>query len=95
MATMFEYEPLETSIHRLNPITKIILFLSITFLSGFYLDPRLKIPLLIILVVICNMAKLPFKKYSGLLWLAIVAVIITSSFRAIFMINLDTSGFSQ
>jgi energy-coupling factor transport system permease protein len=87
MATMFEYEPIETPIHRLNPITKIILFLSITFLSGFYLDPRLKIPLLILLVFICILARLPFKKYSGLLWVAVVAVLITSSFRAVFMIK--------
>jgi energy-coupling factor transport system permease protein len=87
MATMFEYEPIETPIHRLNPITKIILFLSITFLSGFYLDPRLKIPLLIFLLFICFLARLPFKKYSGLLWVAVVAVLITSSFRAVFMIK--------
>ena len=87
MATMFEYEPLQTPIHRLNPITKIVLFLSITFLSGFYLDPRLKIPILILLIALCVIAKLPFKKYSGLLWVAIIAVLITSSFRAVFMIK--------
>jgi energy-coupling factor transport system permease protein len=87
MATMFEYEPIDTPVHRLNPITKIVLFLSITFLSGFYLDPRLKIPLLLILIAICIYAKLPFQKYSGLLWVAVIAVIITSSYRAIFMVK--------
>jgi len=87
MATMFEYEPVESTIHSLNPVTKLVIFLSITFLSGFYLDPRYKVPLLILLLIICRMAKLPFKKYSGLLWIAVVAVIITSSFRAIFMIK--------
>jgi len=87
MSTMFEYEPAETPIHRLNPVTKIVIFMSITFLSGFYLDPRLKIPLLLLLLIICRIAKLPFKKYSGLLWVSVVAVLFTSSFRGIFMIK--------
>jgi energy-coupling factor transport system permease protein len=87
MATMFEYEPHESPIHNLNPVTKIVLFLSLAFLSGLYLDPRLKIPILIIIVMICWNAKLPFKKYSGLLWVAILAVLFTSSFRGIFMIK--------
>ncbi len=87
MATMFEYEPLNTGIHRLNPVTKLVMFLSITFLSGFYLDPRLKIPVLIILIVICSLAKLPFRKYAGLLWVSLLAVLFTSSFRGIFMIK--------
>lgn len=77
MATMFEYEPLETAIHRLNPITKLVLFLSISFISGFYLDVRLKLPLLMILLFLCILARLPFKKYSGLLWVAVLAAMFT------------------
>jgi energy-coupling factor transport system permease protein len=87
MATMFEYEPKDTVIHRLNPVAKLTLFLGITFLSGFYLDPRLKIPILVLIIVICRVAKLPFKKYSGLLWVAVAAVLLTSSIRGIFMIK--------
>lgn len=87
MATIFEYEPIETPIHKLNPITKVVIFFSITFLSGFYLDPRYKLPLLVVLVALCFVARLPFKKYKNLFWVAVFAVFLASSYRGIFMVN--------
>ncbi len=89
MSVMFEYEAASTPIHRLNPVTKMVMFFSITILAGFYMDIRYKLPLLLVLLVLCFLAKLPFKRYMGLILVATLAVLITSSYRSIFMINPD------
>ncbi len=87
MATIFEYEPISSPIHRLNPITKTVLFFSIIFLSGFYLDPRYKLPLLVVSIILCKIANFPFQKYQGLLKVAVIAVLFASFFRGIFMVD--------
>lgn len=87
MTVMFEYEAAGTPIHRMNPVTKMVMFFSITVLAGFYMDIRYKLPLLLVLLVLCFLAKLPFKRYLGLILVATLAVLITSSYRSVFMIN--------
>jgi energy-coupling factor transport system permease protein len=89
MSVMFEFEAANTPIHRLNPVTKMVIFFSITVLAGFYMDIRYKLPLLLLLICLCLVAKLPFKRYTGLILVATLAVLITSSYRSIFMINPD------
>ncbi len=89
MSVMFEFEAANTPIHRLNPVAKMALFFSITVLAGFYMDIRYKLPLLLVLIVLCFIAKLPFKRYAGLILVATLAVLITSSYRSIFMTNPD------
>ncbi len=89
MSVMFEFEAADTPIHRLNPVAKMILFFSITVLAGFYMDIRYKLPLLLVLICLCLVARLPFRRYAGLILVAMLAVLITSSYRSIFMTNPD------
>jgi len=59
MPVWLEYNPKNTVIHRLHPITKIIFFGSLTVLAGFYWDLRYMAPLALIAVLLAYISKVP------------------------------------
>jgi energy-coupling factor transport system permease protein len=89
MATPFQYEFHNTAIHRLTPLSKLVLFGAFLIMAGVYLDPRLKIPMLVILLIILAVAKMPFRPYRGILIIASIAVMIGQSYTAVLMVNPD------
>lgn len=89
MAAPFQYEYHNTIVHRLNPLSKLLLFGSFLLLAGVYLDPRVKIPMLIILGIILALAKMPFRPYKGILIIASFAVMVGQSYTAVLMVNPD------
>jgi energy-coupling factor transport system permease protein len=89
MAAPFQYEYHNTAIHRLTPLSKLVLFGAFLIMAGVYLDPRLKIPMLVILWIILAVAKMPFRPYRGILVIASIAVMIGQSYTAVLMVNPD------
>jgi energy-coupling factor transport system permease protein len=85
----FQYEFHNTVIHRLNPLSKILLFGAFLILAGVYLDPRVKIPMLVVLGVILALARMPFRPYRAILLIASFAVIVGQSYTAVLMVNPD------
>lgn len=93
MAAPFQYEYHNTAIHKLNPVSKLVLFSSFMILAGIYLDPRVKIPMLVVLYLILRSARLPLKTYNGICVLASVAVMIGQSYAAV--LTLDPALFKN
>ncbi len=89
MATPFQYEFHDTAVHRLTPISKLVLFGAFLIMAGVYLDPRVKIPMLVILWVLLAIAKMPFRPYRGILVIASIAVMVGQSYTAVLMVNPD------
>jgi energy-coupling factor transport system permease protein len=87
MAAPFQYEHHDTPVHKLNPVSKLMLFGSFLLISQFYLDPLTKIPMLIILIAILALAKVKFRLYYPFLIAACFAVIVGRSYTAITMVN--------
>jgi len=87
MAFAFQYEYRNTPIHKLNPVSKLLLFGFFMIIGAIYLDPKILIPLLGMLVVILWVAKLPFRAYSAVLVLAVIAILIGESYTAVLMVN--------
>jgi energy-coupling factor transport system permease protein len=89
MSTLFRYDYHPTIIHALNPLSKLLLFSSFLFLSAVYMDPRVKIPMLAILVAILVTAKLNLASYRWIILLASFAVLLGESYAAFLMVNPD------
>jgi energy-coupling factor transport system permease protein len=89
MAAPFQYEFHNTAVHRLTPLSKLILFGAFLIMAGVYLDPRVKIPMLVILWILLALAKMPFRPYRGILVIASIAVMIGQSYTAVLMVNPD------
>jgi energy-coupling factor transport system permease protein len=83
----FEYSYRETPIHKLNPVSKLLLFGLFLVLGGIWLDPMIKLPMLLILIAILAVARLPFKSYRVIILLAVVGIMIGESYTAILMVN--------
>ena len=89
MAAPFQYEFHNTAVHRLTPLSKLGLFGAFLIMAGVYLDPRLKIPMLVILWILLALAKMPFRPYRGILVIASIAVMVGQSYTAVLMVNPD------
>ena len=89
MAAPFQYEFHNTAVHRLTPLSKLVLFGAFLIMAGVYLDPRLKIPMLVILWILLALAKMPFRPYRGILVIASIAVMVGQSYTAVLMVNPD------
>ncbi|MEW6228771.1 MAG: energy-coupling factor transporter transmembrane component T [Bacillota bacterium] len=87
MSAPFEFEYRDTFVHRLNPLSKLLLFGFFLIIGGLYLDPKIKLPLLACLLVILRKAKLSLKPYKLIIVLAVVATVIGESYTAVFMVN--------
>ena len=74
MSAPFQYEYHDTPIHKLNPVSKLLLFGSFLLVSQFYLDPLTKIPMLVALVTILIVAKVNIRHYQTFLIAACFAV---------------------
>ena len=61
MPTWFEHEPRDTFIHRLNPLSRVILLFSVLFLMSFYYDPYYVALMGIIAAGIYLVARVPKK----------------------------------
>ena len=61
MPTWFEHEPRNTFIHRLNPLSRVILLFSVLFLMSFYYDPYYVALMGIIAAGIYLVARVPKK----------------------------------
>ena len=66
MPTIFEYEPKNTFLHNLNPVTKVIMLLSIFIVLTVYWDPRFVIIITLISATLYIVSKTPPK------WLLII-----------------------
>jgi len=66
MPMIFEYEPRNTFLHKLNPIAKVIMLLSIFIVLTVYWDPRFVLTITLISTVLYTVSKTPPK------WLLIV-----------------------
>ncbi len=66
MPTIFEYEPRNTFLHRLNPIAKIVMLLSIFTVLTVYWDPKYVVVIAIISTILYVVSKTPPK------WLLII-----------------------
>lgn len=84
---LFQYEYHDTVIHRLNPLSKLLLFGSFLTLAGIYLDPRTKIPMLILLFAILKLARLSVKPYVGILVIVSLGVMVGQSYTAVLMLD--------
>jgi len=89
MAAPFQYEFHNTAVHRLTPLSKLVLFGAFLIMAGVYLDPRVKIPMLIILGILLALAKMPFRPYRAILVIASIAVMVGQSYTAVLMVNPD------
>jgi energy-coupling factor transport system permease protein len=89
MAAPFQYEFHDTAVHRLTPLSKLVLFGAFLIMAGVYLDPRVKIPMLVILWILLALAKMPFRPYRGILVIASIAVMVGQSYTAVLMVNPD------
>jgi energy-coupling factor transport system permease protein len=89
MAAPFQYEFHNTAVHRLTPLSKLVLFGAFLIMAGVYLDPRVKIPMLVILCILLALAKMPFRPYRGILVIASIAVMVGQSYTAVLMVNPD------
>jgi len=89
MASAFRYEYHRTPIHHLNPASKLLLFSFFMVIGGIYLDPKIKVPLLIGLIVILKIARFSFKPYKVILFLAVIAILIGEGYTAFLMVNPD------
>lgn len=87
MSAPFQYEYHDTPIHKLNPVSKLLLFGSFLLVSQFYLDPLTKIPMLVALVTILIVAKVNIRHYQTFLIAACFAVIVGRSYTAITMVD--------
>jgi len=87
MSAPFQYEYHDTPIHKLNPVSKLLLFGAFLLVSQFYMDPLTKIPMLILLVMILKLAQVEFRLYWPFLIAACFAVIVGRSYTAITMMD--------
>lgn len=87
MSGPFEFVYRETFVHRLNPLSKLLLFGFFMVIGGLYLDPKIKLPLLGCLLVILRKAKLSLRPYKLISVLAVIATVIAESYTAVFMVN--------
>jgi len=89
MSTVFTYEYNDTVIHKLNPLSKLILFGFFMLIGGIYIDPLYKLPMIAVLTGILMLARLPFKNYRAIIVLAAIGIVIGEFFTAITMVNPD------
>ncbi|MDY6875579.1 MAG: energy-coupling factor transporter transmembrane component T [Chloroflexota bacterium] len=87
MSAPFQYEYHDTQVHKLNPVSKLLLFGAFLLISQFYLDPLTKIPMLVVLVIILAVAKIDIRRYKTFLIAACFAVIVGRSYTAITMLD--------
>lgn len=87
MAAPFQYEYHRTLIHHLNPLSKLLLFGTYLIFSGLYLDPWVKFPMILSLVLILAVAQMPFRPYWGIMLIASFAVMIGQSYTAVLMVD--------
>jgi len=69
-----EYQYRDTFIHRLNPLTRLVVTASVMLLAGTYLDPVIIAPMFLFALAWCLVAKVPVS------WFKIYIVIIFTSF---------------
>lgn len=87
MSTPFTYEYHDTFIHRLNPIARFLFFCTFMVLGTLFIDPKLKIPLIIILIIFLVIAKLDLRSYKTILLVSFLSVMIGRSYVALFMLD--------
>lgn len=78
-----EYIPGETSIHRLDPRTKILLYLAIMVLTISYTDPIILTGLLIFVIALFPLGKIPLNKLTEVLKPLLLLVILYIFFNLI------------
>lgn len=89
MASAFQYQYRDTPVHKLTPVTKLLLFGFFMTIGGIYLDPKITIPMLVALVTILRMAKFPFRAHSKVVLLAAIAFFIGQSYYAVLMVRAE------
>jgi len=87
MASAFEYEYHSTPIHNLNPISKVFLFGFFMVIGGIYLDPRIRLPLLAVLLIILRIARVPLRNYKAITLLSLFATLLGGAYTAFLMVN--------
>jgi energy-coupling factor transporter transmembrane protein EcfT len=87
VAAPFQYEYHRTPIHHLNPLSKLLLFGTYLIFSGLYLDPWVKFPMILSLLLILGVARMPFRPYWGIMLIASFAVMVGQSYTAVLMVD--------
>jgi len=72
-----EYQWRDTFFHRLNPVVKAVLFISISILNTLWLDTRLTSILLLIAIVFAYIGKYP-KQWLTIIYIMMITFVITS-----------------
>jgi energy-coupling factor transport system permease protein len=85
--TIFTYNAYDTPIHRLNPFIKVFFLIVLSLGGSYMIDPRWKLPLLLIVILLGVIAKLPFRKYLGLLALVTVMMLLATGYQSLFLVN--------
>ncbi len=83
----FEYQRIDTPVHRLNALTKFSILAAVALLISFILDPKYKLPLLILVVIYAFLAKLPWKDYKGLLILVAGSLLLANFIGSLFIVT--------
>jgi energy-coupling factor transport system permease protein len=84
---LFEYEYRNTPIHRLHPLAKVAILVVFSVLCSYYQDPRFKLPFLLLIIVLCALARLPFRQYALLVLFVIFSVMMAYSYQIFFVVN--------
>jgi energy-coupling factor transport system permease protein len=82
VGSLFKYTYRDTPIHKLNPVARVVLFGGFMFIPSMVVDPRVEVPLTILLLVILRLAEVPLKPYAGLLAIALLGGIVRGSLYA-------------
>jgi len=84
---LFEYEYRKTPIHDMHPLAKFAIMATFSTLIAYVQDPRFKIPIIGAVVVLCALAKLPFKRYGKLLVFVVFSALLASAYTILFVVD--------
>ena len=84
---VFQYEARVTRIHRLHPILKVAFLGMLSLSLGYMADPLWKLPMLLVVLAIAQLAELPFREYSRLLVLISLMTLVAVGYQSLFLVN--------
>jgi energy-coupling factor transport system permease protein len=85
----FQYVPLDTPIHRLHALTKLSIVLTVSLLASFILDPKYKIPLIILVFIYAQLARIPWRGTIKLVVFVAISLTIANAIASLFIVQPD------
>jgi energy-coupling factor transporter transmembrane protein EcfT len=84
---IFQYQAINSPIHKTHAFAKFSILIVVSLLGSFILDPRYKIPLLILVLIYARISKLPLKEYKGLFLLVGISLLLVSLYSVFFIVD--------